>query len=336
MITSKINRTFLKIHFTTYLLMLASFHCAAQLINTKPVDIYLGPLNFNAETVKKNKIKGLTISMVDKPDGAIIIDKGATEGFEFNLEGYVSRYYYTVLSRVLKEEIDVPAIKKKGRIIRPATTKMVNRYVNDTVFTNVYYDNQNRVISKRVRTGDYYDAWYYEYNEQGQIKKEMHCKETNISENRSEFKLGVQTILSSETFEYEKLTPTQIKKRCMNDEGREYKKGIIEYDEKGNKISEVYDFVVSWMHQENDYQYNSGGFLTKRIIITNESGEVKKESTYEYDATGLLLSEKKIKDKVVLNEISYLFDDGKLVKSHVDRDFKNSSIGIVKYSYTFY
>lgn len=311
-------------------------HCNAQLINTEPVDIYLGPVNFNPEIVKKSKIKTLTIAIVDKPDGAVIIDKGNTQGFEFNPEGYVNRYYYTVLNKILKEEVDVPAVKRKGRVIRPSTTKVINKYINDTVFTNVYYDNQNRVISKRVKTGDYYDAWYYEYNMEGRIKKEMHCRETNMSENRNEFKLGVQTVLSSETFEYEKLTPTQIKKRCMNDEGREYKKGIIEYDEKGNKISEVFDFIVSWMHQENEYKYNSGGFLTKRIVISNESGEMKQETNYEYDAMGLLLTEKKIKDKTVLNEISYLFDDGKLVKSHVDRDFKNSSIGIVKYAYTFY
>jgi hypothetical protein len=315
----------------------ATIYCSAQLISTKPVEIQLGPVNFNPEIVKKNKIKSLTIVMVDKPDGAIIIDKGATQGFEFNTEGFVSRYYYTVLSNVIKEEIVLPPVKKRGKIIRPATAKLVNKYVNDTIFTNVYYDTRNRVVAKRVRLGDYYDAWYYEYNDLGKIEKEMHCRETNTSENKNEFKLGVQTVLSTETFKYEKLTPTQVKKLCLNDEGREYKKGIIEYDAKGNVVSEVYDFIVSWMHQENDYEYDSSGNITRRIVITNESGEMKKESTFEYNAAGLLLTEKKLKDKVVLNEISYLFDDTtKLVKSHVDRDFKNASIGIVKYAYTFY
>jgi hypothetical protein len=129
----------------------------------------------------------------------------------------------------------------------------------------------------------------------------------------------------------------QIKKRCLNDEAREYKKGIIEYDAKGNKISEVFDFIVSWMHQENIYEYNNAGNLTRHVMISNESGPMKKESTFEYDAQGLLLTEKKIKDKIVLNEISYLFDEtSKLVKSHVNRDFKNASIGIVKYAYTYY
>jgi hypothetical protein len=193
------------------------------------------------------------------------------------------------------------------------------------------------VILKRSRSGDYYDAYYYEYDDKGKIKREMHCRETNISENKNVFKLGVQTILSSETFSYENLTPTQVKKKCFNDEGREYKKGIINYDAKGNKLSESYDFIVSWMHQEGLYEYANNGNLIRRILKTNESGELKQESTFDYDANNHLITEKKLKDAVILNEISYLFDEfTKLVKSHVDRDFKNASIGIVKYAYTFY
>lgn len=323
--------------FTTFLFSLIVLSGTAQLINTKPLDVNIGSTNFDPVIIKQNKIKSLSIIIFDKPDGQVIIDKGATQGFEFDIDGRVSRYYYTIPKSVLIEEIEVAAMKRKGRIVRPATTRMVNKYINDTLFTNIYYDNESRIISKRVRSGDYYDAFYYEYNEQDRIKKEMHCKETNVSENKNEFKLGVQTILSTETFEYEILTPTQIKKKCLNDEGREYKKAIINYDDKGNKISESYDFIVSWMHQESNYTYNSSNNLIKRIYTSNESGEIKEESTYEYDANGLLLSEKKIKKNIILNEISYLFEENtKLVKSHINRDFKNASIGIVKYNYTFH
>jgi hypothetical protein len=301
------------------------------------VEITTGPVHFNPEIIKKNRVKTIVLDIVDKPDGKIIVDKDATQGFEFDEKGRVARYYYTILNRTQATEVDVPALKRKGRIIRPATTKTVMKFINDTIFTNVYYDNLDRVILKRSRSGDYYDAYYYEYNDQGKIKKEMHCRETNVSENKSVFKMGVQTVLSSETFTYESLTPTQVKKKCMNDEGREYKKAIINYDAKGNKLSESYDFIVSWMHQEGLYEYNAKGYLTRRILKSNESGELKQESTFEYDANGHLITEKKIQDTIVINEISYLFDDfTKLVKSHIDRDFKNASIGIVKYAYTFY
>jgi hypothetical protein len=297
----------------------------------------VGPINFNPEIIKKNKVKTIVLDIVDKPDGKIIVDKDATQGFEFDEEGRVSRYYYTILNRVQATEVDVPALKKRGKVVRPATTKTVLKFVNDTIFTSVFYDLLDRVILKRSRSGDYYDAYYYEYDDKGKIKREMHCRETNISENKNVFKLGVQTILSSETFSYENLTPTQVKKKCFNDEGREYKKGIINYDAKGNKLSESYDFIVSWMHQEGLYEYANNGNLIRRILKTNESGELKQESTFDYDANNHLITEKKLKDAVILNEISYLFDEfTKLVKSHVDRDFKNASIGIVKYAYTYY
>jgi hypothetical protein len=327
----------LKKQFLTYLFLFAILHCSAQLISTEPVEISTGPIQFNPDIIKKNKVKTIVLDIVDKPDGKIIVDKDATQGFEFDEKGRVVRYYYTILNRTQATEVDVPALKKRGKVIRPATTKTVMKFINDTIFTNVFYDNLDRVILKRSRSGDYYDAYYYEYNDQGKIRKEMHCRETNISENKNVFKMGVQTVLSSETFTYENLTPTQVKKKCMNDEGREYKKAIINYDAKGNKLSESYDFIVSWMHQEGLYEYNSNGYLSRRILKSNESGELKQESTFEYDANGHLITEKKIQDTIVINEVSYLFDDfTKLVKSHIDRDFKNASIGIVKYAYTFY
>jgi bifunctional DNA-binding transcriptional regulator/antitoxin component of YhaV-PrlF toxin-antitoxin module len=234
------------------------------------------------------------------------------------------------------EEVPVPAIKKKGRIIRPAGTRTVYKFINDTILSNIFYDDQNRIILKRSRSGDYYDAYYYEYNEQGRIRKELHCRETNVSEDKKVFMLGVQHVLSLETFEYEFSSATQLRKKCLNDEGREYKKGIINFDDKGNKLSENYEFIVSWMHQENLYEYNAVNLVSRHIFISNISGEMKSERAFEYDKDGSLVTEKKMKDGVVQNEIGYLFDDVKLVKSHVDRDFKNASIGIVKYAYTFY
>ena len=155
----------------------------------KPVDISIGPLNFSPELIKQGKVKSIVLDIVDKPDGAIIVDKDATQGYIFDAKGRLTKFYYTILDQVQTEEIDVPALKRHGRIIRPATTKTVSKYINDTVCINVFYDSINRIIAKRVNTGDYYDAYYYEYNASGQIKKEMHCRETNISENKNEFKM---------------------------------------------------------------------------------------------------------------------------------------------------
>src|SRR3989344_5025693 len=322
---------------TTLFLFVFSLGAFAQLVTNNPVEIGIGPIAFNSKNIKKNKIKKIDVVIVDKPDGEIIIDKGASQGYEFDSLGRVTRYYYPNLNSVKNEEVEVPEIRRKGKIIQAATTRTVTKFYNDTIFADIYYDQKNRIITKRVKMGAYYNSYYYEYNEQGQIKKEMHFRETNVSENKNEFKMGVQNILSSETFEYIEMTPTQVKKRCMNDEGREYKKGIINYDEKGNKLSENYEFIVSWMRQENIFQYDAKGNLLEKTFTSNESGNIKEYTVYKYDGNGVVLEEKKFKNDALLSEMSYLYDEtNTLLKSKINRDHKNNSIGIVKFGYSYY
>ncbi|HLC83131.1 MAG TPA: hypothetical protein VJI69_04810 [Bacteroidia bacterium] len=322
---------------TTLFLFVFSLGAFAQLVTNNPVEIGIGPIAFNSKNIKKNKIKKIDVVIVDKPDGEIIIDKGASQGYEFDSLGRVTRYYYTILNSVQNEEVEVPEIRRKGKIIQHATTKTVTKYYNDTIFADIYYDQQSRIITKRVKMGAYYNSYYYEYNEKGQIAKEMHFRETNVSENKNEFKMGVQNILSSETFEYIQMTPTQVKKRCLNDEGREYKKGIINYDEKGNKLTENYEFIVSWMRQENIFQYDAKGNLLEKTFTSNESGNVKEYTVYKYDGNGVVLEEKKFKNDALLSEMSYLYDEtNTLLKSKINRDHKNNSIGIVKFGYSYY
>ena len=324
-------------YLTTLILLVFQFGLFAQLIDNSPTEIGIGPIAFNSKNIKKNKIKKIDVVIVDKPDGEIIIDKGASQGYEFDSLGRVTRYYYTILNSVQNEEVEVPEIRRKGKIIQSATTKTVTKYYNDTIFANIYYDTQNRIITKRVKMGAYYNSYYYEYNDKGQIIKEMHFRETNVSENKNEFKMGVQNILSNETFEYIQMTPTQIKKRCLNDEGREYKKGIINYDEKGNKLSENYEFIVSWMRQESVFQYDAKGNLLEKTFTSNESGNIKEYNAYKYDGNGVVLEEKKFKNEALLSEMSYLYDEtNTLLKSKINRDHKNNSIGIVKFGYSYY
>jgi len=325
-----------KLYYSIFFFFLA-FICNAQLINKKPIEISLGPVSFNKDSIRAKKIKSISVSIVDKPDGSVIIDKGAMQGFEFDTAGRVTRYYYTILNRAIKKDYETPAIYKKGRLIQAAESNSYIYYLNDTIFCTIFYNEKSQIIGKRVQTGDYYDAYYYEYNEEGNIKKELHCKETNVSENKKEFKLGVQTILSSETYEYQKLTPTQTKKRFLNDEGREYKKAIINYDSKGNIVNENYEFIVSWMQKNIAYTYNEKFQLKELALKSNEGGEINKKQTFEYDEKGNVITEKQFTNDILTNEISYLYDETKtFLKSHIDRDFKNTTIGIVKYAYTFY
>lgn len=321
-----------------FLFLLVSIcNTSAQLINVKPSDVWNGEINFNPEIIKKNKVKSISIAIVDKPDGDIITDKGESKGYEFDANGYMTRHYYTFIKKTEQQEKEIPAVKKNGKIISAAETRTVTKYINDTVFVYLFYDTLNRIIIKRSGIGDYYDAYYYEYDEQGKVKKELHCKETNVSAVNGEFILGVQSILSRETFEYKQQSPTQYKKKCFNDEGREYKKGIINYDKSGNKISEYYEFMVSWMRQEKKYSYDETGKLIAQSIISNDSGEKNEHLVYQYTKDGNLLNKIQFEGIKLVYETNYMYDENaELIKSEVNRNHRDASIDIVKYSYSFY
>jgi len=85
----------------------------------------------------------------------------------------------------------------------------------------------NLLKLKRYNDGTYYESYYYDYNSEGKVEKEKRCKETNVSENKTEFKLGGQYIISEESFKYINTGKAQYKKISMNDEGRPYKETIF-------------------------------------------------------------------------------------------------------------
>lgn len=310
----------------------------SQIVLNRPQDIPLTDLAFDPAFIKTNRIRTITIDLANKPDNKVIDDKGLVQHCEFDQDGKLSRYYYTILSGTKTREIEIPAVYRKGRVVRKASTRTEKSYSYDTIATNFYYDAAGRVTIKRTTAGEYFQSVYYTYDMQdGSLIKEVRCRETNASGNKNEFRLGVQTLTSLETFTYEKLSPTQVKKRSLNDEGRVYKQTIMNYDSKGSKLDENTEYVVTWMTSSETWKYDTQGRLVERSSYTNATGDVKASAQYEYDAKGNLTGEKRFKDKLQTNEISYLYDEsGLLLKSQVNRDIPNKQIGIIKYSYTFY
>lgn len=310
----------------------------SQIVMNKPQEIATTDLVFDPAFVKKNKIKTITIDLANKPDNKVIDDKGLVQHCEFDAEGRLSRYYYTILSGTKTREIEVPAVYRRGRVVRKAYTRTENTYSYDTISTNYYYDNAGRITIKRTNAGEFFQSVYYTYDMQdGSLIKEVRCRETNASENRNEFRLGVQTLTSLETFTYEKLSPTQIKKRSLNDEGRVYKQTIINYNSQGNKLDENAEYVVTWMTSTDTWKYDAQGRVIEKTSYSNTTGNARSSAQYEYDAKGNLTGEKRFKDQLQTNEISYLYDEsGLLLRSQVNRDILNKQIGIIKYSYTFY
>ena len=308
---------------------------SAQLINTKVTEPSTTEIKFNPTLVKTSKIKKITLLISNKPDLQMIEEKSLTECYEFDSIGMVKRSYTTKMAHQEKVEREVKAVYRKGRRISPAYTDVTWIYVYDTAFTWYFYDAEGRLNMKRANYGDFFTTWYYTYNGDGQIIKEVYCKENNLNMNVHDFKLGVQTVLSSESFQYVTQSPTQVKKLCYNDEGKVYKQGIINRD--SNVVEENYSFVVGYVHYINTYKYDNNGRLLTKTNISNSNGDQKVTQTYEYDADNNLSAQKLYKNELNTDSCTFIYDESKrLVKARLDRDIVNSSIVITKFTYEFF
>jgi hypothetical protein len=312
--------------------------CAhAQAIDTNPSEITLPEPAFAKAYIKKNKIKTIRASIVDKPDGEVIRDKGLAENFVFNEEGFLVRHYYNEITSIQKTEYNIPPVyNRKGQLIKKSFTKVNYEYQYDTLGTEYVYTSNGFLRMQRMCMGNFYHTTYYEYYGEGMVSRKTLCRETNISKKGEPFKLGVQTIISDERFEYEQLTPSQIKKVFLNDEGKPYKMGILNFSS-GKITDESYEFVVGFIRSSVTYKYDEQGRLIEKIATDNSSNMNIDKTVYEYDENGNVVKQKKFSNGTQIEEIVFLYDAEKnLLTSQINRQILKENIRIVKYEYEFY
>lgn len=331
LLRSLIDRFILSLFF-----FLLFFHTAcAQLIDMSIHEPQTLDMKFNATLVSTSRIKSILVKISEKPDLQMIVDRGETQGYEFDSTGKVIRFFATRV--ISKEQVETvhKAVYKKGRRISPAYTEVNWKYVFDTNFTWFMYDRSARLIMKRSNYGDFYNTFYYDYDSLGKLSKETNCKETNKNPDKHHFELGVQTILSQESFEYVMQSPTQIKKRCLNDDGKVYKQGIINRD--SNSVEEDFSFVVGYVRYTNRYTYDNSGKLIEKMNYTNSNGDMKVTRTFQYDENGNITEERININDVNTGMMAYIYDpEQRLLKSRLERDFGKANIEILKFIYEFY
>jgi len=292
-------------------------------------------LPFNTEYIKSQKIKSITFDIIDKKDLQVAEDKGLLTYYEFNTNGFLTRFYNTSIIKVIQKEYHSEPVYRRGRKISNGHSYTKNEYIYDTVSTTYFYTPNNLLKLKRYNDGSYYESYYYDYTSEGKVEKEKRCKETNVAESKTEFKLGGQYIISEESYKYTNTGKNQFKKTCMNDEGRPYKEIIYTLNDYKKPISINEQYTVAWITQNSNFEYNTKGQLIKASYKSNSSGDMEQVRTYEYDTNDCLLTEKHYKNGVLLNEISYVTDSAKKVNSYIIRDPNNKSIRIVKLLYQY-
>ena len=290
---------------------------------------------FNNEYIKSQKIKSITFDIIDKKDLQVAEDKGLLTYYEFNANGLLTRFYTTSIIKIIQKEYHSEPVYRHRKKISNGHSYTKNEYVYDTVSTNYFYNESSLLKLKRYNDGSYYESYYYDYSTDSKVEKEKRCKETNVSENKSEFKLGGQYIISEESYKYINTSKNQYKKICMNDEGRSYKETIFTLNDSKKPISINEQYTVAWITQNSNFEYNNKGQLTKATYKSNSNGELEQIRTYEYDANDCLINEKQFKNGALIYEVSYITDSTKKVTSYIIRDPNNKSIRIVKLLYRY-
>ncbi len=308
----------------------------AQALVPKAESAFEAQLPFNTAYIKEKKIRSITFDILDKKDFQVAEDKGLLNYYEFNTQGLLTRYYYTSIAKVIEKEYHHDAVYRKHRKVSNAYTYTKNEYVYDTVSTTYFYDNLDLLKMKRYHDGPYYESKYYTYSTANRPTSEMRFKETNASENKAEFKLGTQTMLSDETFDYLVTGKNQYKKICKNDEGRVYKEIIFNYNQAQQLTSLNEQYTATWISQTSEFTYNAKGQLASAVYRSNANGELEQKRIYEYDANDCLLTEKQFRNGVLQREISYVTGPDKKLNSYIIRDPNGKSMRIVKLLYNYY
>lgn len=319
-----------------FILIGICYSAVSQTLLPKAEAAFESQLPFNHQYIQSQKIKSITFQIIDKKDMQVAEEKGLSHFYEFNQKGLLSRFYYTTIIKTIEKEYHSAPVYRNHRKVSNGNTYTKNEYLYDTTSTVYFYNDSNLLKLKRYNDGPYYESYYYEYSLDGKMEKEKRCKETNVSEIKSEFKLGGQFILSEESYKYQVTGKNQYKKICQNNEGRSYKEIIFNTNDAGQLTSINEQYIVTWIMQNSQFSYNAKGQLTSAVYKSNSNGELELSRTYEYDANDCLLTEKQFRNGVLQKEISYITDANKKLTSYIIRDTNNKTIRIIKLDYQYY
>lgn len=321
------------------LLILILFCCKvcclhAQLFLPVGDDPFSVPIAFNRDSVVAKKIRFIYAGIQYKPDQQQITDKGLREYYSFDSTGNLSLYWRTRIRSKKQEEIIIPAVYRKGRRIKSERVEYINTYIYDTVFVHYYYDSSHRLSIRRLSDGDYYNTWYYTWNTDNTLNARIHVRETNLGRNHTDFRLGVQTIISDEKFTYERYSPLQLKQIALNDEGKSYRYTIFDYDSAGHLLSEQQSFIIGGIASSYTYQYDKKGRLASWTYKTNGGDSIKDILRFDRDSLGRLAYVRRFRNDLLYDEFSYLYDAATSQPyAFINRLHQQAGIDIVKLYY---
>ncbi len=303
------KRIFL-LHFIFYIL---HFTAQSQILTNFPahldMNIFSNNVFFSEKFVRTNKIKTIRAEISFKRELQPIVQTGNIQSCEFNMNGKLTKQFETI---------------------------SIAGNIRDTMISYFFYNEKNLPELKRTSDGYGFYSYYYEYDNNGNLVKQIYSRDEN-SGSKNNFLLGKQFIISSETYQHEQVSTKQKKKKYFNDNGMEYKVETIYFDQYGNKSEEESKFIVTSRKSSITYKYDEYFRLSEKVDFSMVSGENKIISVFTYDEFGNVLSEKISYNGTMKTTKEFLYDKKTfLLDAQLIKDEATQTIHIYKYNYEFY
>ena len=292
----------------TFLLLLCQYTNAQLLEVNQP--LFSDEPFFNSHFIKVNKIKSITGSRSSKKIQDIIRSKGLDFYYEFDENGYLSKQIATFL---------VGGVNK------------------DTNIICYEYNNNGHLILKRKSDNYGFYSYHYQLDTLNRIVKQTYNREENTYACKGNFKLCHQYKISSDSFSYQKLDATQIKKLFYNNYGKVFKHQTNYYDEFGYLIEEYTKFIIGNKKSRKKYYYDENGRLIKQDHLSYLTKGKMVTTTYEYDDIGNILFVKIYHNTQHITTKQFLYDKKTmLLTAQLIQDIASEFIEIIQYQYTFF
>ncbi len=274
-------------------------------------NIFANNVFFSETFIRVNKIKSATAEISFKRVWQPIVNPGNFQSFEFN---------------------------NQGKLVKQLETISIAGNIKDTSVSYFIYNEKNQLERKRSSDGYGFYSYYFEYDHAGNIIKQVYSRdEPRPGGAKNEFQLARQFIISSETFQYEQLSPKQKKRRFFNDLGMEYKSAITYYNEYGNISEDETRFIVSGRKSTITYKYDEFFRLSEKSDFSMVSGENNIVSVFTYDEFGNVMQEKISRNGTLKTTREFVYDRKTfLLDAQLIKDEATQTIHIYKYSYEFY
>ncbi|MCB0380830.1 MAG: hypothetical protein KDD24_06185 [Flavobacteriales bacterium] len=265
---------------------------------------------FNAKFISNNKVKSITGSRSSKKVRDIIRTKGLDFYYEFNKEGLLIKQIATFLAQGNKK---------------------------DTNIITYHYSNNNRLDYVRKSDSYGYFSYHYRYDEINNVVNQTYCRDENMCDYKGDFYIRNQYVINTDSFSYERLSDTQLKKMYYNSYNKVYKEEFYYYNELGNLIEEYSKYIIGNKKSKITYEYDEKGRISNVVSIQNLNLNEKIKEVYIYDDLDNILEIKVYLNDKYKTSKQYLYDKKTmLLTAQLIQEVETEFVQIIQYQYTFY